>query len=372
MSLSVREARYADCNAVGALKRRNGLSAKWSIDRWVGLWQENPAMPSDQSVPMGWVLEQSNEIVGYLGNIPLNYHFRGKRLLAVAARGFAVDAAFRSHSLRLAAAFFSQKNVDVLLNTSANASAAAVFQICKAEKIPHADYDKALYWIIRPWRIASSALRKYGLNSALASLGGIAVAPIINVEARVRRRGPLNKWAECDLRTLESGSVGADFDVFWERTLKERSQCMLAERSARVLRWHFGHRGASGRQGKIVCAHRAGNIIGYVALTREDSEEIGLIRSRIVDLIAEKDAPELIDALLCAAYRQAREDGSHLLELIGFPARIRTRLEVGKAYVRPLPSWQFWYKVVAADLQSNNLRQEDAWYGNSYDGDASL
>jgi hypothetical protein len=373
MNPTVREVRYADGDAVDALKRRNRLVTKWSSDQWIRLLQENPTKPKDKSLPMGWVLEHCGNVVGYLGNVQIYYYFGGKRFLAAAAHGFAVDSLFRGHTLRLTSAFFSQKNVDLLLNTSANKSAAAVFQLCKAEKVPCPDYDKAMYWIIRSRQVVSSALRKKsGCNIALAAIGGILFGWVIYVERLVRRRGPFGNGVGWDIRTIEASSVGAEFDELWQRTLQERPQCILAERSAESLRWHFGHCVDSDRKAKFICAWTADKLVGYVVLTRENSEEIGLMRSRIVDLIAENNAPELIDFLLYAAYQQARIDGSHLLELIGFPLRIRERLVAGRAYTRQLPSWPFWYKAVAPVLFDRVLGQEDVWYASMYDGDASL
>jgi hypothetical protein len=373
MSPTVREVRYADRYAVDALKRRNQLVTKSSSDQWNRLWQKNPTKPKDQSLPMGWVLEHCGNVVGYLGNVQIYYYLGGKRFLAAAARGFAVDSLFRSHTLRLAAAFFSQKNVDLLLNTSANESAAAVFQLCKAEKVPCPDYDKALFWIIRSRQVVSSALRKKsGCNMALAAIGGILFGWVIYVERFLRRRGPLGNGVGWDIQIIEASSVGTEFDELWQRTLQERPQCILAERSAKSLRWHFGHCVDSDRQEKFICAWTDDKLVGYVVLTRENSEEIGLMRSRIVDLIAENNAPELIDFLLYAAYQQARIDGSHLLEIIGFPLQIRERIMIGRAYTRQLPSWPFWYKAVAPALCNSALRREDAWYASMYDGDASL
>lgn len=367
----IREARYSDCDAVGVLKKRNGLSVKWSADRWVGLWQENPAMPQDQAMPIGWVLEHEGRIVGYLGNIPMYYHFQGKRLLAAAARGFVVDPEFRGHSIRLPAAFFSQKNVDLLLNTSANVAAGSVFQLCKAEKIPYPNYDKALFWVIDAQGFAYSALRKHGYGAAPPVIARYVLGAAIYLEGMLRRRAPVRNTTTFEINVLEPSSVGTEFDEFWRRTLVERPQCLLSERSARVLSWHFGHRAAIERRAKFVCAWRAGKLIGYAALTREDSENIELKRSRITDLIAEKDTPELIDALLNVAFWQARIDGSHILELIGFPEHIRAHFVDGRAYERQLSSWQFWYKAVAPGL-SDSLKRKEAWYGCSYDGDASL
>lgn len=328
-------------------------------------------MLQNPSMPIGWVLEQDGRVVGYLGNVPIYYQYRGKRLLAVAARGYVVDAGCRKHSLKLAAAFFAQKNVDLLLNTSANESAGSVFQLCKAEKIPYPNYDKALFWIVNARDFAIAALRMRGYGGALAVIGGTVLTPLIRIEGLLRKRGPLARAAEFEISILEPHVVGAEFDEFWRRTLVERSQCLLAERSAEALRWHFGHRAAFARQAKFICAWRAGRLAGYAVLAREDSERTGLKRSRVVDLMAENDDPVLIDALLHAGFLQARRDGSHMLELIGFPEKIRARLMAGRAYVRQLPSWLFWYKAVAADL-CDSLKCEDAWYGSPYDGDASL
>lgn len=372
MNLVMREARYSDSKLIGDLMCRNGLlNNKVSTDHWAGLWQTNPALLRDQSIPIGWVLEKEGNIVGYLGNIPLHYHYQDKRLLATAARGFAVDVEYRSQSFRLVAAFFSQKNVDIFLNTTANASAGSVFHLCKAEKIPQPGYDKALFWIVSAQGLVGSVLRKRGYGSVLASVGGAVLAPALQIEGLLRQRGPLVGAAAFEVNVLEPQGIDEKFDDFWQRTLAERPQCLLADRSLRALRWHFGHRGAGARQAKFVCARRSGKLMGYAVLTREDSADIGLRRSRITDLIAENDDPGLIDALLHAAFGQARVDGSHILELIGFPARIRGRFAAGQAYVRQLPSWPFWYKAVSPSLHQS-LRHENVWYGSSYDGDASL
>ena len=368
----IREARHSDCERIGALMRRNGISEnELSTNEWVELWRDNPARPDDQSIPIGWVLEQAGNVVGYLGNIPLHYYYQGHRFLATVARGFAVDVEYRSQSLRLAAAFFSQKNVDLLLNTTANAAAGSVFQLCKAEKLPQPDYDKALFWIIDGKGFAGSVLRKRGYGSALTALAGTVLSSALHIEGRVRRRGPLVSAARCEVSVLEPRSIDEEFESFWQRTLAQRPQCLLADRSRRTLRWHFNNRSADARHTRFICARRSGDLVGYLALTRVDSPEIGLRRSRVADLVAEHDDPALIDALLCAALGQARADGSHILELVGFPARIRARCVAGQAYMRPFPVWQFWYKAVSTKLQES-LRDEAAWYGSSYDGDASL
>jgi hypothetical protein len=91
----------------------------------------------------------------------------------------------------------------------------------------------------------------------------------------------------------------------------------------------------------------------------------------VIDLIAERDDAGVVGRLLGAAHEHARTEGSHILEVIGFPAVLRERFGAGRPYARRLPSWQFWYKAVDPAL-APALNRAEAWYGNSYDGDASL
>ena len=366
----VREVQFSDYAAVRDVVIRNGLATQWPMDCWVGLWQENPAMPQNQPMPIGWVLEQAGEIGGYLGNIPMHYQFQGKRLLAAAAHKFAVNVDYRSQTLRLVAAFFAQKNVDLFLNTSANAPSASVFRMCKSEQIPQPDYDKALFWIVNTSGLVESVLRNRGYGSVLATAGGAVLTPALKIDGLLRRRGPLAGSAALGTSVLEPHGIGDEFDEFWQRTVAERHQCLLADRSRLALRWHFGNLGASARQAKFVCARRASKLVGYAVLISEDSRGSGLRRSHIADLIAENDDPRVIDTLLNAAFRQARAEGRHILELIGFPARIRNRLAAGHAYTRQLQSWMFWYK--AAPSLRERCKDGNVWYGCLYDGDASL
>lgn len=368
MEPELREARVADVEAVDEVKRRNGLPA----ESWAWLWQDNPALAAfSAGIPPGWVLEREGRLVGYLGNVPLRYYHRGKTITAAAARGFAVDSAFRSHSIRLAASFLSQKEVQLLLNTSANVPTSRIFGALRALKIPQPDYDKALFWVLRPAEFLGSAFRRLGRLRAVARGAGWALAPALRAEMRLRRRRLLSSNGAIKIERVPPQHAGEEIDEFWQRALRDRPECLLADRSAAVLRWRYGHPAAAARRAVILLARRAGQMAGYAVVTREDSPDIGLDRSRVVDLIAERDDTAVVDRLLGAAHEHARAEGSHILEVIGFPARIRQRLCAGNPYVRALRSWQYWYKAVDPAL-GQALSRSESWYGTSYDGDASL
>ena len=88
----VREASFKDYPQIAALESKYGLETK-PYEQWTHLWSDNPAYrPNRDNLPIGWVLEGENkEILGYLGNVPLNYEFEGRTLLATAARAWVVE-----------------------------------------------------------------------------------------------------------------------------------------------------------------------------------------------------------------------------------------------------------------------------------------
>ena len=72
-----REVHFSDFEAVAALKRRAGLSSD-SLENWHRIWRDNAAVQFAASpLCKGWVLEADEQIVGYLGSVPLLYHSGG-------------------------------------------------------------------------------------------------------------------------------------------------------------------------------------------------------------------------------------------------------------------------------------------------------
>ncbi len=371
MELRIREAQFADFEAVGALTQRNGMNIEWHPSRWTFLWRDNPVSQSVPGWPIGWVLEANGAVAGYLGNVPLRYWYRGQPILAAAARGFAVDPQARSHTLKLVAAFFSQKQPDLLLNTSANPSAAAVFKLCRAQPVPYPDYDQMPFWVTRSSGFMAAFCQRFGLPGWFAQVVDGIAAPLFSVWLALRGHGPRRQQWDGECTLVAVNDIGPEFDRLWARRQEELPHAVLAERSAAMLRWHFGHEGAAQRQARVLAAHRNGELVGYLVLTREDSPALGLQRYRVADLFVGGDAPEVIDVLLRAAYETARKEGVHTVDCIGFPARVRERFMATAPLVRQLPSWQFWYRAVWPD-KLPPLAQADAWYAGSFDGDASL
>ena len=369
--VTLRESRFEDRDSVLALMRRNGLVVQPSAGNWQWLWRDNPAAAHMHTAwPIGWVLEDKGGIVGYLGNVPLRSLFKGKIVRVAAARGFAVDPHARGHSLRLAATFFSQTGADLLLNTSANAGAAAVWGLCKGFVIPQSGYNETLLWILKDRAFLMSVIRKLGQPAWLANLASAILAPAVAAERFVFRRAT-SRSSGAIISVFDPDQIDKRFDELWESTLRAFPTRLMADRSACSLRWHFGHVNAPERESKVLALSKGGELAGYAVLTREDSARLGLRRMRISDLLARNDDIAVIDHLLVASHDFAFSAGSHTLELVGFPKLVRDRALARKPYAYRVAVTPYWYKARDSQL-AQQLVAEDSWYGTPFDGDTSL
>ena len=103
----------------------------------------------------------------------------------------------------------------------------------------------------------------------------------------------------------------------------------------------------------------------------DDASDIGLKRSKIVDLIVEDDDPDIVGALLSEAFRLAREEKLDILELVGLPLALRRIVRNHRPFVRRLPTWPLYYKAIEPNL-AHALTDQNAWYITPYDGDTTL
>ena len=373
----LREAVAGDYVAIAQLKARYGLAADPArlsgadcLAAYRHLFIDNPALADCRGpVTPGWVLQAGDQVVGYLGSIPLIYRRGHDRFLAAAACSFVVHAAHRSSSFLLASAFWRQKNVDLMMSTTANHAAGKVFSAMKCQRIPSDDYDVALFWITGATGFVTAALRKQGLSAPLARAMALPVGPFVAGAERLFGRTPRRNSRELEIDVVSLSDIGDEFDELWERKCLE-NRYLLRSRDARSLQWHFARHAANNKSVEILRCRRGGRLVGYAILTSENVEPMGLRRRRLTDLIGENDTPDVLLALLREAYGLASDRGSHLLEVLGFPVAIRDVLARRRPHMRRLPTWSlYWRRASGSAL--GDVRAED-WYVSALDGDTSL
>ena len=363
---TVRIATFEDYSGIATLYERHGFASR-SFEEWASLWIGNPLYNELPEWPIGWLLEDENKtIVGYLGNIPLPYVFRGRQIVAATSRAWVVDSGFRSYSFSLLNRFFRQKSVDLFLNTTVNKNAIRGYQAFRVSRVPVGAWDQSIFWITNYRGFAASVLANkrvpgWKLLSFPVSLGLVAQDSLPRKRVGAHKHG-------VSLTFVNGFDVR--FDIFWEKLLSSNSDILLATRSREVLDWHF-RRALAENRAWVVIAEVGAELVAYAIFLRRDNKQLGLDRLRLIDFQSLPDSNEVLRPMLSRALDRCRMESVHMLEIIGLsPERQRVIDDAGRRR-RSLPSWLYFYKA-NDDRLAEALKDPRSWDPSCFDGDASL
>jgi hypothetical protein len=319
---------------------------------------------------MGWVLEAQGKVVGYIGNIALTYRYGDRTLNAVVGSSLVAEPAYRAVSISLNAAFFRQKSVDLYLTTSAIEVVGKIACAFKSVPLPQPEYGSTLFWVLQPGAFAEVVMKKLHLRPPISRIGSVFGSLAVRADRFLRRRRPLGEGTTLAIQDMGVGEIGDEFETFWIEKLKEGPR-LLADRSPATLRWHFEFPGDQG-SARVLCCRKNGELLGYAVVRHEEPGlETGLRRSIIADMLAKGDDPTVLRSLWIAAYEQAKQAGSHVFEVLGFPPRVRQICSDWHPYVRSYSACPFFYKAVDETLQKT-FSDERVWYASPFDGDTTL
>jgi len=364
---NLREAVFDDYNQIAALQVRNGLNIREYAD-WVAQWRGNPVYEESKGrIPIGWVLEtKEREIVGLIGNVPFTAHFQGIKLRAASACAWAVEPAYRSHSMLLMDRLMNQKNMDLIISTTVSSNSEPALKLFEWAKAPVGSWDKAGFWVTNHRGFVNSVMRlksvpmpemlSYPVSAALycRDLFGQGDPPDCPVDTE------LEVCPEFDDR----------FDDFWEELLRQNAGILLANRDRDTLAWHFRY--PLRRRGLwILAATRGSRLVGYTIFDRQDNEACGLKRIRLVDFQALKGYENSLYPALAFMLRKCRREGIHILENVGCWLDRPGLPIVSPTYHRSLPSALYYYTVPDPAL-ALTLADPAVWAPTTFDGDASL
>jgi hypothetical protein len=368
-SVSVREAQFSDFERVCALNKSLGQGPD-SAQNWRRLWSDNPALiDGRERGPIGWVLEASERIVGFLGSIALRYEFEGTPLRAVTTCRFAVEPGYRAFSHLLVVSFLRQKNVDLFLNTTATVEAGKIMTALKASPLPQPDYGKVLFWVLDPRRFSKVLLKKLGVRAPFVGPGSTIASLTLMADSAVRRRGPREKHSNCPVQEIDIEKIGAEFESLW-KDYSRKAPGLFALRTPDVVRWHFDPPG-NRRKVRALASYKGNELAGYMIVRHEGPDAEGIRRSLVADLLVKDDDSQILESLFAAALASAKDSGCDVLEVMGFPRRIRQAFLRWKPYSRQYPACPFYYKTRDRALHEK-LSMESSWYACPFDGDATL
>ena len=362
----IREATFDDYQPVTALQARNGLSTKSRLD-WCELWASNPAyLKSSDELPIGWVLERGDgAVVGFLGNLPLSYRFRGRDLLAATANSWVVEDGYRGYAIRLLDVFLKQKSVDLFVFTTVNPSSEVVLRALRINKVPVGRWDTARFWITGYRGFARSALAARSIP--LPDLCAAPVAGALWVRDLVDGQvGGISPEVEIRVRA----EFDKDFEQFWKTSEQQNPDRLWAVRDPETLAWHYRAAIARGTLW-VVTATVGADIVAYWAVDRQDHKDLGLKRLRFVDFQALAGYQHLLQTAVSWMLQKCRQEEIHVADNLGsWLEHYNVPGTVGP-YCRKMKSWLFYYRARRGEL-AQQLQDPGVWAPSSYDGDASL
>jgi hypothetical protein len=362
----IREASFQDHEGIAALQSRNGLATR-TVEDWWALWAGNPAYENAPfQPPLGWVLEnQRRQIVGYLGNVPLAYYFRGRDIRAATAYSWAVDPNYRRHSIQLLERFLSQKNVDLFVFGTVNAASEAVYRALRFSKAPAGVWNKSAFWITSYREFVGAALRAQPIGFPewlLRPVSSVlALKDLYSRPWRAQRRS--SNFEICH-------GFDARFDMFWEDLKKKNANRLLAVRDRETLDWHF-RKALSLNQAWVLAACDGGRIVAAAIFDRWDMHRLKLKRLRFVDFQALPGFEDTLPSAIRWMVRHCRSNGIHIAENVGCWLDNLGVPGAAAPHRRKLKSWTFYYKARDKEL-AEALKDPGCWFPTSFDGDTSL
>jgi len=362
----VREATFEDYPQISVLESRYGLHPK-SCEEWKHLWTHNPVCRGLSGWPIGWVCEtDDDEVVGFIGNIPLAYEFDGQPLLAATSRSLVVDARYRPYSFSLLRCFFNQKNIDLFLNTSVNEKVFRLQQLFRAQRVPSGRWDRSSFWITNYRGFTASVLEKSGFLGSQALSYPVSAGLFFRDELTGKglRRDGAKVETQCCAQFDER------FDVFWQRLRRESRGRLLAVRTSDFLSWHFKYALAKNDAWVFTVSDENG-ISAYGIFCRQDNPTFRLSRMRLTDFQALRGHTDLLKPILVRALERCQREGIHMLEAVGFSSEKQSLIENLASHRRELSAWRYFYRADEPYLASS-LAPPQAWDPTCYDGDCSL
>jgi hypothetical protein len=363
----IREASFDDYSQISQLLSQYGLAHK-HFEEWKPLWVNNPAyVRFQEKLPIGWVLEcTNNQIVGYLGNIPLFYEFEGQRLLACVAHAWVVDTRYRGYSLQLLDRYFSQKSVELFLNATVGPAASESFAVFQSSPVPVGAWDRSSFWITNYQRFVAGWLSMRGLSSAKPASRLLSVGSFFG---RVLSKRMSNGRVQ-DLKVQDCPVIDNRFDFFWNALRNANPHMLLGVRSRDTLEWHF-RQALANNKAWVVVASESCSITAYGVFLRYDNEKYGLRRMRLVDFQTLDGNTAVLAPMLDWALGRCHREGIEMLESIGFCSEKQKLIAKIAPYERRLPSWLYFYKARDKSL-ADRLKDPTVWDPSQFDGDASL
>tara|TARA_B100000029_G_scaffold515285_1_gene621533 strand:- start:469 stop:1566 length:1098 start_codon:yes stop_codon:yes gene_type:complete len=365
--MKIREIQIEDYIQIQELHRKYNLNIL-DKDEWIKFWKNNPCLlNSDIPAPIGWVLEnEQKRIVGSLSNILKEYYYNNKKFFVACSHAWIVEDKFRLEAFALLKNFFSQKNIDVFMVTTANESTAKIWLRHDAKKMPVSTYQNSMFFVLDLEKLICSFLKVKKIYLGKIINKFIFYLSYVFLYKKINFWKSVNQPKNVIINTI----IDNEFDVFWEDYKSEFKYKFLQSRSASWIRWHIQQK-IEQNKAWINTVTENKKILGYAICLERNNPKIGLKRIVIIDLVSLQDNTEVYLSLIKGCVNESKKRGYHMIEAIGFKNSKNRIFSQFKTFNRKFPIFPFYYKI-GKIVDKNFLNVEDAWDPSLIDGDSFL
>jgi hypothetical protein len=365
----LREASFDDYPQIALLQAARGMGVR-SREEWRHLWEGNPAYQQlGGKWPIGWVLQAGSKIVGYVGNIPAGYEWKGRRLIAACGHSWVVTPAYGSYSILLLHEYLRQEHAALCISSTAGPTSYKAHLALGAVPVPAGAWDRSSVWITKYTGFVSSWLERKKWPMADVMSYPISAALYARDAFRqnsVRRRGGASGPVEIEC----CEKFDKRFEAFWQQLRAENAGKLLADRSRLALDWHFRY--ALRDKRLWIATIREGSSLSAYAIFKLVSNPTDEVkRMAFVDFQSKADKATCFYAVLEWALEKCTSSGIHLLETIGLCPNGIGDVSMLAPYTIRQQAWPYLYKALDRSLVEA-LSDPQVWCPSLFDGDATV
>ena len=360
--MKIRKANYEDYNEIKELHIKNNIKIL-EENNWVNLWKQNPLIKNlDSNFPIGWVLQEKEKIVGYLGNIVKEYYYENKKIIVACSSAWVVNKKYRLESLSLINIFFLQENIDIFITTTPNKATEKIFLRYGAKKIPLKDYDENLFLILNVEKFFDSLFKYRKILS-------IKILKLIIVKLfKIIFYNRINYWKKFSQKKKINFHNNFDktFENFWKK-FKNKNNKFMQSKSPNWLNWHIKN-----LKNVWAVSISENNIIkGYALCCERNNNHYQLKRVSILDVVSIEDNKTIYLSLINSCIKKSYDRGYHVIDMIGTSNMKKKMFSNFKTFKRKVLNFLFYYYSKDSHL-SNILTNENVWDTTLLDGDSFL
>ncbi len=342
----LRAVQAEDHAAVQALFARHGWPLR-SREGWDWALINNPARVS-VGADAGWVLEHGDQVVGFLGNLPLRYRYNGLPVWGATCTSYLVDEAHRAHSTRLLRAFAAQPGAAFVFSATANPHSAPVYRAFRFVPSPQPRAQQRLRWWASKGTAAQHLVRHAGLGlvSPLARWAW-AVSDHLHQRHDLRAAQALAPGLHLDrlLATDLSQARSSHWSGTWDRwcsTLNNRPG-LWQDRSAATMAWRLSDPDLADDLALWALRDGDGRMLGMCLVRRLPAEGRSPPKAEVMDWAVLPAASSACTSLLMLNVRVwARNQGLAVIDAKRFTGEPAEQLENLHPQRQDLPADAVW------------------------------